>query len=166
MIDIKVSQNQKDALVEELSNLVIKYKKMDIVECIYITPFIEDGKSLLEVTIVASFDKYLDDILEIEKYNAINKMQENIEKFGLEICIGVDNPAKYNYFAMNPSECRRDQFLYNATILYDPKGRYAKLKNNINKTYKKNHVFYYNNLGTIIPPIVDDTIEKINIKSK
>lgn len=159
METIMVTEKQKDNIVRELARLKKILEKDRGIDCVYFSffaPYTREGGSALVITLVTdNFDSYFID--HIGFYNGEYAQDDNLHRFGLTLRLDYDCSFRYTLLALNPSELRRWNYLFNAEILLDKSGVCTKIKQEMEKNEpslnKELGIHYFPNLAEIYPPL-------------
>lgn len=170
---INITEEQKSKISGELARLVFEFKKDSRVKCIYFTPFMSLGDiegNVVEVTLVtAAFEDDHDLAKKLQDYNLSYQQEEKVKEFGLRLFLNIDDERKYTIIDLNPSECRRSNYLLNSVILLDQNGSFTEIKEQTTRTVNNfggclpGVYYYYENLAEIVPPITDEIYKAMEI---
>lgn len=126
---------EQNMLYNDIIKIVKNLKMHDSVECICVTPFIDNTVELKIIIKTRSVDDELNK--KILKYNNLYAINSNDYKIRLLF----DYSCYYNnMFDRNNDDDSIMIYLYNTTILYDKSGKYKKMQNTINKIMIKNNI--------------------------
>ena len=99
-------------------------------------------------------------------YNRGYAHEDNLRRFGLTLCLNCDRSFDYTLVALNPSELRKWNYLFNAEILFDKSGVCTKIKQEMEKDEeilnKELGIHYFPNLAEIYPPLEEKEKTKLS----
>ena len=172
MKKIEITEQQRNELCYEIARLLLKFKKDQNVECIYFAPYSEFGDIKGNVLILTIVKQGWSDQASEQQFEAWNRMYQKeyfARKLGFSIYVDVDNAEEFTSFALNPSEVKRNQDLFNSTILFDKTGEYSKMSQRvrdifISDPYNSPYDFY-KNIAVVVPSLVDRIQYETEIRS-
>lgn len=171
---INITEEQKNAICNELARLTCELKKDTRIKCIYFAPYKVLGNvagNVLEITVVLDSceNNDLDD--KIEEYNLVHRKHDSIRKFGFKIFLDTEDIQKY--IGMNPNSlgCKKINNLIVSRILYDSNGNFTQLKEQATSYVENSQdspetYYYYDNLAEVYPPLDRVDITSIEDYSK
>ena len=168
METIMITEEQKDKIVKELARLKKIFEKDGDIDCVYFSffsPYTRKGGPALSITLVTdNLDNYF--VNHLGFYNRGYAHEDNLRRFGLTLCLNCDRSFDYTLVALNPSELRKWNYLFNAEILFDKSGVCTKIKQEMEKDEeilnKELGIHYFPNLAQIYPPLEEKEKTKLS----
>lgn len=163
MKKIHILKEKRESLCEELAKIVKEFSEYDRVKCIYFVPYESNISPADVIAVIIVRERNNETSLQslerhIENYNWRLLNIDNQELFGIDIGVQYDTTESYKEEPKTPVEFDKSNFLFNGTILYDPTGKFKKIKEAAEKISKNNNeIREFANLDEIIPPLTDET---------
>ena len=159
METIMITEEQKDNIAKELARLKKILEKDRGIDCDYFSFFVpytrKSGSALVITLVTNTLDSYF--VNHLGFYNKEYAQDVSLRRFGLTLRLDYDRSFHYTLLALNPSELRRWNYLFNAEILLDKSGVCTKIKREMEKNEPSLNeelgIHYFPNLAEIYPPL-------------
>ena len=142
MKQANINEKQKDLLANTISNIIYHLKKHDVVDCITMFYYKKMDRTYITNTDMLRINIYIEyydeDLLDlIDFYNSIYNTKDNKEMSGLKIRLA------YGFKELDDISFKMEKDLNNSIILYDKKGDFFKLQDDVKK--KADYRYVYSN---------------------
>ena len=142
MKQANINEKQKDLLANTISNIIYHLKKHDVVDCITMFYYKKMDRTYITNTDMLRINIYIEyydeDLLDlIDFYNSIYNTKDNKEMYGLKIRLA------YGFKELDDISFKMEKDLNNSIILYDKKGDFFKLQDDVKK--KADYRYVYSN---------------------
>ena len=123
---------RQEDLSREIARLTCRFKSIDEVDCVYLTPYVDShGVNMYDMTVVVTTKEYRDLVDKlIVGYNAKNEEREIVEKYDGVLSVKTAKPDNYstriNEFS-SEEEIETAADMFSSVILFDRYGFYTRV---------------------------------------
>ncbi len=152
---IKITEEQRDRLCDELAKLVFEFRENRNIECIYFRTFmglLGYGKNVLDLVLVTNGNIEEEDKQCVRGFESYTS-EDTLNEYGVKIHICMDDASLYKNEAHNMDETIRQNELFNSTILFDRTGKCSEIKDRVQRIGINADIYYYEDLADLFPPI-------------
>lgn len=121
----KIEDKRRELAINEICVLASKFYKIDEVECAYLVPYMNDGESVYELSIIYQNSVFGRNSL-VKMYRFLTswyKQKENIDKFGGRIVVGLSSVDKFHEGSYSLQDLRVIKDIASSIIIFDKTGK-------------------------------------------